>query len=731
MDQSLTPELCFDGTLDNETQAYLALLTAQHNHTATSIAYMLKAHAAPPPNLAVSAVEGAPPSLTNVYSDGSVRFPNTTFSVGTFGVFWPGRATSTLTGVEADFATIVDLGPAHREAGLAIAGTVHGIFHSSARTELVAAIVALLHGTPAFLKTDNYSVVSKALALNKSCSPGKRPWSLHKDGDLWETLAQVIDRRGNSAQTIEWTKGHATLESILAGSVSAKDAIFNSFADRAADMGHSTATSRCIHQLLGYYASKQQRYVLIIRAICCRIARVAQAAVDQLEASSKTCTASNSTAFVDTPALSPNPSNDFLNLCFVALPPLGVVESEVQAEAEVRIFWQHLRIVPIDATTGVGVTWLELFVLFSLRGGNATGKPPAGKEHLHMTHATRFRAFVRRSKQHFAFADEATKTLVKPHLLRHAGNRQPLAKYGMLGNFSQLPFQLQLGDRQLHAAICSYGSRVKSAERIPLRLRSATFKAPRFAPWQCLVQPAILPTAAQRLIKLDTLSKMHPDHRATTNNTTDAPREFWLQCRFCQTKSTLACRTLYQRGTCMHIVCHACGKGASAAKWLCDCGSAWIACQSCRPLGFQCRSSRRKRGGTSLAKSKARCTKFGPSILTDAGCRIMLAPGSPPSDPPSDPPRPHKVPKLGTPCNLQEISAPSTGLGASLTNSGAKRSLEDTGGDGRTPKIIKDLRASRGSGPKCITSSTTCIRGSGLCPMTGWTIADYCPACHG
>ena len=215
----------------------------------------------------------------------------------------------------------------------------------------------------------------------------------------------------------------------------------------------------------------------------------------------------------------------------------------------------------------------------------------------------------------------------------------------------------------------------------------------------------------------------------------------------------MAHRTLYKHKACMHIICNACGRGASAAKWLCDCGSAWIACQSCRPIGFQCRSIRRKRGGTSLVhnKHKTRNSIFSPSTLTDAGCNPINGPGPQPSVPPcalngpgphpsachphltrwvSDA-RPFKMPKTGSQCNLQLICAPSASFGAAHSNSGAKRSLEDTGGDGRTPKMLKDLRASRGQGPMHITCSTPCIRGTGLCPMTGWTIADYCPACHG
>ena len=63
MEPSLTPELCYDGTLDFETQAFLAQLTAQHRHTATSIAYMLKAHAAPPRTSPCRPLMGHPHAL--------------------------------------------------------------------------------------------------------------------------------------------------------------------------------------------------------------------------------------------------------------------------------------------------------------------------------------------------------------------------------------------------------------------------------------------------------------------------------------------------------------------------------------------------------------------------------------------------------------------------------------------------------------------------------------------
>ena len=100
----------------------------------------------------------------------------------------------------------------------------------------------------------------------------------------------------------------------------------------------------------------------------------------------------------------------------------------------------------------------------------------------------------------------------------------------------------------------------------------------------------------------------------------------------------------------------------------------------------------------------------------------------PPRGPLCESPRPQKLPKLGDSCNLHSINAPSNSLDA---NSTAKRAHEATGGDGRTPKIQKDLRATKDLRAPVHINGSACIRGSGLCPLTGWTIADYCPACHG
>ena len=266
----------------------------------------------------------------------------------------------------------------------------------------------------------------------------------------------------------------------------------------------------------------------------------------------------------------------------------------------------------------------------------------------------------------------------------------------------------------------------------------------------------------------------------------DVPKEFLLRCHLRNATSDMLHRTLYRHSKCLHIVCRHCMKGASAARWLCKCGIAWIACPLCRPLGFACLSSRRKRGSANLAsigtttipppppkrrrllpspigsadfrgrgkrrrratmhlRTRKVSTTFSTSKLTSAGCNF-LGPYEIPrpceipsaSDGPPCGPRASKLAKQGPSYNQPCMHAASSGLPANSAGPNLKRALEATGGDGRTPKNPKDLRAQKDLRATAFTNasvspppSTTCVRGTGLCPMTSWTIDQYCPACHG
>ena len=65
----------------------------------------------------------------------------------------------------------------------------------------------------------------------------KRPWALHKDGDLWGTYHDHVKAKGVHAIKISKVKGHATQDMIEDKTVRQVDKDGNDFADNAAAEG--------------------------------------------------------------------------------------------------------------------------------------------------------------------------------------------------------------------------------------------------------------------------------------------------------------------------------------------------------------------------------------------------------------------------------------------------------------------------------------------------------------
>jgi len=197
--------------------------------------------------------------------------------------------------------------------------------------------------------------------------------------------------------------------------------------------------------VLSYFASKHKRLVIITSAIARRIARVAAAANTILEQQAKS---KAKAVFIDAPSV---PTYEGLisriHLGFISPPPFVEDQRRAFQDAQLRVFWSRLAIHPIrDAECECGTTWLELFVLFSLRGGGNESMNEPAKEHLRATHADRFKRFQQASRELFRFADMASTPLTRPMLRGPSDIPHPLAPYGLLGKFAMLPFKLGLGE---------------------------------------------------------------------------------------------------------------------------------------------------------------------------------------------------------------------------------------------------------------------------------------------
>ena len=72
-------------------------------------------------------------------------------------------------------------------------GAITGFRASSTRTELAAGIIAATAGLGVHQATDSMAYCTKRNKLLQGKNlTRRRPWNLHKDGDLWESMYQIL-----------------------------------------------------------------------------------------------------------------------------------------------------------------------------------------------------------------------------------------------------------------------------------------------------------------------------------------------------------------------------------------------------------------------------------------------------------------------------------------------------------------------------------------------------------
>ena len=96
----------------------------------------------------------------------------------------------------------------------------------------------------------------------------------------------MVQQRSANSTHIQWVKGHVTLQQLGQG-FPVRDAVSNSHADAAANVAHTASSLHLHHEILEFFGRKHQDLVRILVAIFKRIARVAKAANEKLEAIAK------------------------------------------------------------------------------------------------------------------------------------------------------------------------------------------------------------------------------------------------------------------------------------------------------------------------------------------------------------------------------------------------------------------------------------------------------------
>ena len=198
----------------------------------------LKANKGPPHLAMPYRCHRAPPADINVYTDGSWAYPLKEFlGIGGAGVWWPNRDPNIehrLSQAEKDIAH-------HKQfpEGAMLYTPIGGYGGSSTRTELAAAIVAILANGPVHIGSDSQAFIDKAsdilykLRLGK---PLKCNWKTTSDGDLWEHFTKAAMAKGPKSIRLTKVKGHVTTQQVLDKIFRDCDKKGNDKADHAADL---------------------------------------------------------------------------------------------------------------------------------------------------------------------------------------------------------------------------------------------------------------------------------------------------------------------------------------------------------------------------------------------------------------------------------------------------------------------------------------------------------------
>ena len=102
------------------------------------------------------------------------------------------------------------------------------------------------------------------------------------------------------------------------------------------------------------------------------------------------------------------------NLTSTGYPPLHGHRHEQELQICLCTYWQRIRLVPlVDPLNETGVTWLELFAWFTLRGGRVHPAQQASDFIIKPTFSKMMKLFISGIKQLLKLADDQGASLVR------------------------------------------------------------------------------------------------------------------------------------------------------------------------------------------------------------------------------------------------------------------------------------------------------------------------------
>ena len=536
------------------------------------------------------------PSEINVFTDGSWVNPKKWFlGMGGAGVFWPGRVLSR-SGCNQTLTRVHLLNKGEEEVafhkqeldGVRLWTKVSAYNGNSTRAELTAGLMALMAEGPVHIGSDSRAFVDRANAIINRIhkhKPFKKPWGVVSDGDLWEFFVKAVKQKGTKSIRISWVKGHATEANIKQGTSDPIKKYGNDTADTTANEG-AELHGQDLLKLSGVANKRHGHYLHFMVKVVKHIVEsyiIHRKLVDFKEEEEAALREGDAKGipfcplgYVDVSKareLKPNSSM----ACHRK-------HASIHATKELEAFYSTLLISPDGDAKGRMITWLELYILYRVRGGC---KPIPDNPRVAVSRATadkQIAAFKRKSRGVLEKTlDESDINLIKPS----KSMPNELKGCGILGKLPTLKFNVYINDVEARTMAITLSKLIRTASFKKhedfidgvINLIPHKFKLKGKAGWD-----STIPTVSDCNLEETSWAKAFKCGAIPPIEVAEylfCPRD---KCK----KVESSHRGIFQRIDLDHkFKCGFCSYTAAIKSWKCECSKPWHSCHKHRGCYLQ------------------------------------------------------------------------------------------------------------------------------------------------
>ena len=222
------------------------------------------------------------------------------------------------------------------------------------------------------------------------CKDHKIQWRMQSDGDLWEHFHKALKNKSAKAVRIQWTKGHAKQNHVDKGITTLEKKIGNDKADENADQG-AKLHSHARRESTKWLANKHVQYTTFMKKVVTHIveAYIIHKQLDEIDEMENVVT-DKSVFYKPLIYVNEANANHFKTVAHVG--HFKAHNENDNKSREVYGFLENLKIQKSDNQMRC-ITWIELYILYRLRGYKQPIDNPDSIAHAKATLDKQFSAF--------------------------------------------------------------------------------------------------------------------------------------------------------------------------------------------------------------------------------------------------------------------------------------------------------------------------------------------------